>query len=97
MHPSCHSLAVLFNEPQELIMSEYFDSASEVSRKAIELDSDVGTPHQQHASAGTFELRRALYFQRNVLGFQANGTEAASLYKTATNVHELFPYKERDG
>jgi hypothetical protein len=72
-------------------MTEYFDSAIDVSRKSSPLDPIPSDPLQRSASAGTFALRRALYFQRNLLSFQRNDTESAALYRTASNVYELFP------
>ena len=89
--PVNQSLAVLNNEPWELIMTEHFDSAIGVFRKSNDLDSDPSDPLQRCASSGNFALRRALYFQRNLLNFQRDGTEIPAQYKTTTNVHELFP------
>lgn len=67
-------------------MTEYSDS-----RRSSPLDPIPSDPQQRSPSSGSFALRRALYFQRNLLSFQRNGTESAALYRTASNVHELFP------
>jgi hypothetical protein len=87
-----HQLLVAsIHKQQELIMANYFESADGVFRIANNHNSDPSNPRQQCATAGTFALRRALYFQRNILSFQSEGTEGPYLYKTATEVHELFP------
>lgn len=72
-------------------MTEHLDSAIDVSRKSSPLDPTPSDPLQHCATSGTFALRRALYFQRNLLSFQRNDTESAARYRTASNVHELFP------
>jgi hypothetical protein len=72
-------------------MTDHSDSAIDVSRRSSPLDSVPSDPLQRCTSSGTFALRRALYFQRNLLSFQRNGTESAALYRTTSNVCELFP------
>jgi hypothetical protein len=87
----CLLLATHFNKSLEQKMAEYFNSADEVISTKNNHNLNPSNPQQPCATAGTFALRRALYFQRNLLNFQSDGTEGPSLYKTTANIHELFP------
>lgn len=49
-------------------MAEHFDSVKGALPQSNGLDQNHTATRQQHATSGTFALRRTLYFQRNNTG-----------------------------